>query len=695
MFELSKLATKLVKARKMTEAPKKETNDPLLQPFAIGKLRLKNRIMSTSHAAGLGDNELPGERYQRYHEEKAKGGLALTMFGGSTNIAPDSPSVFNQLRVDSDEIIPFLQEFSDRIHRYGTALMIQITHLGRRGEATAGNWLPTIAPSSVRETLHRSIPREMDRNDIDRVVKAYGEAAKRCKEGGLDGLETVAGGHLIGQFFSRDTNHRTDEFGGSIQNRARFALMVYEEMRRQVGDDFLMGIRLSLNEGDAALTFEEALEIASILRDEGAVNFFNCNMGRMDTELALAEYNMPGMTRHLAPFVDQVGLFKKEIGLPVFHAARITDVANARRAVKEGLLDMVAMTRAHIADPQIVAKIERGDEDRIRPCIGMSHCMHKKIHCVHNPATGRETALPQVVEKSDQPGKKVIIVGGGPAGLEAARVAAERGHQVTLYEAAAKLGGQLLIAAKASWRNDLISLVDWRISELEHLGVDVRLNHFVEPSDLENSDVDVILIATGGVPRTLPFEGSEFCLSTWDLLNGDVQPASRILVYDGTGRHEAASTTDHLSRQGAEVLYASIDPNVGGELGYAERPIYRKRFYQQGVVTLPDVKLSSVQKNGNLLTVELVNDLSGQITSHSVDQVVVEVGTVPNDELFKELKSRSSNRGITNIEDLLASRPQSLATGQQGPQLHLLGDAVSSRSLHAAILDAYRIAVAL
>ena len=181
---------------------KSAAKDPLLQPFQLKHVLLKNRIMSTSHACGLEEGGLPKERYQVYHEEKAKGGIALTMFGGSSNVAPDSPSIFRQLYVGDDEIIPYLQQFSERIHAYGAGLMCQITHLGRRGDPSAGNWLPTIGPSPVRETLHRSFPKEMDEHDIERVIKAYGQAARRCKEGGLDGIETLASSHLIGQFLS-------------------------------------------------------------------------------------------------------------------------------------------------------------------------------------------------------------------------------------------------------------------------------------------------------------------------------------------------------------------------------------------------------------------------------------------------------------------------------------------------------------
>ncbi len=668
------------------------TVDPLFQPLTIRGLTLKNRIMSTAHASAMDDQNLPRERYQRYHEEKAKGGLALTMFGGSSNIAPDSPSIFNQLDVSTDRIIPCFQEFSERIHQHGTALMCQITHLGRRGDAQAGSWLPTIAPSPVREDLHRNFPREMDRHDINRIVKAFSQAARRCKDGGLDGIETLAGSHLIGQFFSPMTNHRNDEFGGNVKNRARFALMIHEEIRRQVGDDFVVGIRLTLDEGKGGLRFDEALEIAEILEREGAVDFFNCNVGRMDTEIKLVEENMPGMNRPLAPYLDLVGKFRRAVGIPVFHAARVTDVANARHAVREGVLDMVAMTRAHIADPQIANKIARGEEERIRPCIGASHCLYKKPHCIHNPASGRETLLPMEVPESTTPNKKVVVIGGGPCGLEAARVSAERGHKVVLMEAAPRLGGQILLAANTSWRKDLISIVDWRISELEHLGVDVRTNIFADVDDVLAENPNHVFVATGGVPAEQGFPGAEFAINSWDVLSGDRRVVGDVLICDGTGRHEAISCADHLSAAGTKVVLATVDEYAGAEMSYADRAVFRKRLYSQGVETLPDLKIVEIQRSGNRLTATFQNTLNGDHCKRTADHILVEAGTDAMDELFFALKDSARNSGITDIEALANYTPQP-EPKRVGYMLHRIGDAVTSRSIHAALLEAYRIAV--
>ena len=253
---------------------------------------------------------MPAERLQRYHEEKARGGIGLTMFGGSSNISPDSPDTFGQLNFGTDAVIPHLQNFSERVHAHGAAIMVQLTHLGRRAQSHIGHWLPTIAPSAIRETVHRSIPKEMDIYDIERVVRQYGDAVLRCKEGGLDGIETMTGGHLTGQFLSPMTNRRTDKYGGSLENRLRFVREVHEEIRRRVGDDYIVGIRYVIDEkAQGWLTREDALRAAQILEADGTIDFFNINLGRIDVQRGLSEDCMPGIEQPVAPFLEDVGQF--------------------------------------------------------------------------------------------------------------------------------------------------------------------------------------------------------------------------------------------------------------------------------------------------------------------------------------------------------------------------------------------------
>lgn len=324
----------------------KRASDPLLQPLKVGKLTLKNRIFSTSHAIRFGRDGLPQERYQLYHEEKAKGGIAMTMFGGSSNVSPDSGAVFGGLNLYHEDALPVLRQFAARIHRHNCAIMVQLTHLGGRTHWRTDGWLPSVAPSRFREPAHRGFAKEIEKHDIDRIVKEFGNTAYRCREAGLDGVELHVHHHLVGQFWSPLMNHRTDEYGGSVENRARFGLRALEEMRRRVGDDFLISLRMAVGEGDGGgMSDEDYLEMGRIHERSGLMDFFNLTYGRIDTPLGLARY-MPGMAIGLAPQLQFVAAYRHHVGLPVFHAGRINDLATARHAIAEGLIDMVGMTRA-------------------------------------------------------------------------------------------------------------------------------------------------------------------------------------------------------------------------------------------------------------------------------------------------------------------------------------------------------------
>ena len=669
-------------------------HDPLLQPYTLKGLTLRNRIMSTSHSEGYSDKEMPKEALQRYHEEKARGGIALTMFGGSSNVSADSPNVFGQLNFGTDEVIPYLQQFSRRVHNYGAAIMVQITHLGRRGSATVGPWLPTIAPSAIRETVHRSVPKEMDIYDIQRVIREYGDAALRCKEGGLDGLETMTGGHLTGQFLSPMTNRRTDKYGGSLENRLRFVREVHEEIRRRVGDDYIVGIRYVIDEKSPGwLRYDEALRAAQILEQDGTIDFFNVNIGRIDTQRGLSEDCMPGIERPLAPFLEDVGQFRAEIKTPIFHAARIIHVETARQAIRDGTLDMVAMTRAHIADPHLVNKIMRGEEKRVRPCVGAQFCqMTKPATCIHNPATAREAKLPHIITPAET-ARKVVIVGGGIAGLEAARVSAERGHEVVLFEASNRLGGQINLAAQFVHRRDLQRIATWREGELAHLGVDVRLGKKIGVAEVMAEKPDVVIIATGGTPYFSDFKGTELCDSVWDGMSNPSQfTDSDVLIYDGIGQHHAPSCAVHLAMAGARVNFVTIDAQLAEEMGGSERVMHRKRFQQHAIPVHIDLHIARVERVGDQLKATFTHELTDSEHSFMTDHVIIQQGTAPTAELYHTLRQESCNKGVTDIPTLLASEPQpSRGSWETGYELYRIGSAVSSRPIHAAVLDALRL----
>jgi 2,4-dienoyl-CoA reductase-like NADH-dependent reductase (Old Yellow Enzyme family) len=674
------------------------SNDPLLTSFQLRNLTIKNRIVSTAHAPGYSEQGMPKERYQLYHEEKAKGGIGMTMFGGSSGVSGDSPSGFSeQLDLANDAIIPYFSQFADRLHALDCALMCQITHIGRRTSWNQADWLPVIAPSRVREGVHRAFPKAMDSEDIRRVISDYAAAAKRCVAGGLDGVEVLSHGHLPDQFFSPLTNHRHDKYGGDIRGRMRFTLEVLEAVRKSVGPEFIVGIRIGIDEQSAGgYSKEEGFLAAEMIEGSGFVDYLNVVFGRIDTSYTLA-HHIPGMWSRLAPWVDQVGELRRLTRLPIIHACRISDLSSARHAIEGGMMDLVGMTRAHIADPHIVRKLSEGREDTIRPCVGASYCL-ERLHfgrealCLHNPATGREASIPHVISKATGRPKKIVVVGGGPAGLEAARVSAERGHKVVLLEAAAKLGGQVLLAAKASWRRDLIGIVGWLEAEVIRLGADVRCNVFAGVQDINAENPDIVIIATGGVPDVDICEGSNLCHSVWDILSG-VTVEGAVLLFDDNGSAQALSCADHMADYGnVSIELCTPDRAAGMEMGMQNFPIFMNNFYAKGVAVTPDVRLRRVERDGNRLKATLSNEYGGKEIIRIVDHVVIEHGTLPCDELFNELKESSVNGGTTDPSKLIRGEGQlDHFTEIGGFALFRVGDAVSSRDIHAAIYDSLRL----
>ncbi len=351
--------------------------DPLLQSFTLKHLTLRNRLMSTAHEPAYTDDGMPKDRYRLYHAEKAKGGIGLTMIGGSAVVAPDSPQAFGNILLYKDEVVRWLKELADDVHENGAAVMIQITHLGRRTSWAKDDWLPIIAPSNVRESAHRAFPKIMEDWDIRRTIEAYADAAERVQAGGLDGFEIECYGHLIDQFWSPATNKRTDDYGGTLDNRMRFAYEVLRAIRKRVGPHFIVGTRMVCDEQwERGISKEEGLDIARRLVASGLIDFVNVIRGRIDTDEALSRV-IPGMGERSAPHLEFAGEVKAATRIPTFHAARIQDVATARYAIESGKLDLVGMTRAHMADPHIVRKIIEKREHEIRPPVRRHGLLHR------------------------------------------------------------------------------------------------------------------------------------------------------------------------------------------------------------------------------------------------------------------------------------------------------------------------------
>jgi N-methyl-L-proline demethylase len=674
------------------------SRDPLLQPYRLKHLTLKNRIMTTSHEPAYPEDGMPKDRYRAYHVERARAGVALTMTAGSATVSRDSPPAFNNVLAYRDEVVGWMAKLADECHGHGCAVMIQLTHLGRRTGWNKGDWLPTVAASHAREPAHRAFPKRMEDFDIARIVSEYADAAERMQAAGLDGIELQAYGHLVDQFWSPLTNDMDPPYGGSLDNRLRFGFEVLEAIRARVGADFIIGVRYTADEVEpGGITAAEGLEIARRLKASGQVDFLNVIRGRVHTDPAMTDV-IPVQGMKSAPHLDFAGRVRAETGMPTFHAARIPDVATARHAVASGLLDMVGMTRAHIADPHIVQKIMAGREEDIRPCVGATYCLDRiyqggEALCIHNPATGRELSIPHVIPAADTR-KKAVIVGAGPGGLEAARVAAERGHDVTVLEAAGDPGGQIRLTVQSPRRAEMIGIIDWRMAQCAARNVAFRFNTYAEAEDVIALAPDMVVIATGGLPQVSVMEhGNDLAITGWDILSGDARPGDNVLIYDDAGDHVALQAAEIIAAAGGRVEIMTRDRSFAPEVMGMNLVPYMRSLQARDTVFTVTRTLKGLTRVGNHLSARIGTDYSDHEDMRDYDQVIVNQGTIPLDDLYFDLKPLSRNLGQVDQAALLQGKgglfPDRNLDGAF--TLYRIGDAVSARNTHAAIYDALRL----
>jgi 2,4-dienoyl-CoA reductase-like NADH-dependent reductase (Old Yellow Enzyme family)/thioredoxin reductase len=676
------------------------TKDPLLQPYQLKHLTLKNRIMTTSHEPAYPEDGMPKERYRAYHEERAKAGVALAMTAGSAAVSKDSPPVFNNILAYKDEVVPWIQNLSDGCHEHGCAVMIQLTHLGRRTTWNKGNWLPSVSSSKHREPAHRAFPKLIEDWDIDRIIMDFADAAERMKAGGMDGIELQVYGHLLDQFWSPLTNDLVGPYGAdTLENRMRFPMDVLGAIRKRVGDVFIVGFRYTADEAQkGGITAEDGLLISQKLAETGQLDFLNVVRGRIYTDPAMTDL-IPVQGMANAPHLDFAGQVKKLTGMPTFHAAKIPDVATARHAIEAGLLDMVGMTRAHMADPHVVKKIMEGREEDIRPCVGATYCLDRiyqagEALCIHNPATGRELTMPHEIPTASKK-RKVVVVGAGPAGLEAARVAAERGHDVVVFEAQPDPGGQIRLTAQSPRRREMISIIDWRMSQCAARDVTFHFNTWAETGDVTALNPDVVIIATGGIPNTELFEAGKdtpHVVTSWDMIAGDVKPAQNVLIYDESGDHPALQAAEIAANAGAKVEIMTPDRTFSPEIMAMNLVPYMRSLQDKDVTFTVTRRLMGVERDGNKLKAKIGTDYGDHTDEKEYDQIVVNYGTLPLDDLYFDLKPHSSNEGAVDHDALIAGSPQTVKKNAHGTfQLFRIGDAVSARNTHAAIYDALRL----
>jgi 2,4-dienoyl-CoA reductase-like NADH-dependent reductase (Old Yellow Enzyme family) len=673
-------------------------SDALFQPFILKNTRFKNRVFSAAHEPAFTEDGMTAKRYIAYHEEKAKGGMAMSMIGASTFVSRDSPATFGNVDASTDRVIEWWGKLAQTVHAYDCKVITQLTHLGRRTSWADPDWLPLMSASCVRELAHKQYPKAVEIEDINRIKAEYVAAAVRAEQAGLDGIELMAYVQFAGSFLISDQNFRSDEYGSdSIDNRMRFSLEVLEEIRAVVSADFIVGVRTTGGDPDG-MSEEEALDINIRYAESGMTDYLNIVYGSvMGSELGVSR-SVPPMGTPASPHIDKLKNIRSQISVPIIHSCRVMDLGSARSALEIGAVDMVGMTRAHMADPHILSKFEAGEEHRIRPCVGAGHCIDQIYHsgaayCIHNPSTGREQSIPQLVEKGAGPAKRIIVIGAGPAGMEAARVCKLRGHEVKILEASSAAGGQLLIASRAPRRSDLIGIVDWLKGELEHIGVPIEYDRYVEGGDLVDMNVDIVIIATGGMPNVEFFEsGHDLCVSSWDVLTAQVRLSGEILLYDENGAEAGVGTAEYLLDQGQKVHMVTPDRLIGTHIGPTNYPAAMKKFYNAGMQMTTDHRLVSLRRESGKIIARLWCDLTSTPLEKTVDHVVVENGTLPADDVYFELKKDAMNLGMTDIDALADLHPQTINLNEDGKyRLFRIGDAVASRNVHAAMFEARRL----
>ncbi|MFQ5872572.1 MAG: FAD-dependent oxidoreductase, partial [Dehalococcoidia bacterium] len=633
----------------------------LFTPFQLKHLTLPNRIVSTAHATALADNGVPSPRLIAYQAEKARGGCGLVIAYGSASVHPSSPGVdWAGVELFDDRVIPHLRKAAAAVHKYGSKIISQITHRGRRG-TTDMYWLPLLAPSAIPERTHRETPHEMEKEQIDEIVQAYGQAAMRVKHGDFDGVEILIGyGHLPEQFLSPFSNKRADEYGGSLENRMRFTLEVIDCVRDTVGDDFVVGIRVSGDEKiEGGLDQQAQAEIIVKLAATGKIDYINVVAGTTENLMAQTE-TVPSMWYPTGLWANYASSIKQQVELPVIAVGRITDPLQAEWVLAQGQADLVAMTRAIIADPQMPNKAKEGRLDDVRPCIGSDQgCVGRLFHgktitCIHNPVIGREQELAELKSATER--KKVVVVGGGPGGLEAARVSAERGHQVVLFEKKPALGGQIANYAKASGREDFGAIILWLEGQVRKLGVDIRTDIEANADTILSEGPDAVVVATGSNPMPLDAPGADSgsVAYTEDVLTQKIDWGDNVLVVDQDGHHHGPAVAEHLARQGRKVEIISELFTIGEDIDFFTKPLVYKRLLSEGVTLSPNTAVKEIQEERVILK-NIYSDEESVLDG--VTTIVYAGLRRAEDSLYKELKGKVS-------------------------QLHLVGDAVAPRKIH-------------
>ncbi len=643
----------------------------LLSPINVGPFELKNRIISTGHTTAYNPDGLIGDLEVAYHARKAQGGVALSVTGSTTVHPSGGAPQMHLLANFDDSVLPGYRKLADAVHAHGGRMLIQVTHLAS-GFASHHTGHPTWAPSQMMGEFARELPHVMTNAEIETLLEAFSQAARRVRLGGLDGIELQAfAASLAIQFLSPYTNKRTDQWGGSLPNRLRFTREMIRVTRDALGPDLALSLKIAGDElVDGGLHLPEMQEIVRAIDAEGMIDFYVIASGNNMEKFARVDHWPPTPAPQALHAPLAAGI-KQVTARPVAALARIVNPAIAERLLADGVCDLVAMVRANIAEPDLVQKLATGRVRDIRPCVGDSTgCIDRIIQgepmrCIYNPVIGREREW-GTLDQAAVP-RRVLVIGGGPAGLEAARVAAQRGHRVVLLEAQPDLGGAVRITARQPGREEMLRIATWLADQAQAAGVDIRAGTPATVDRVRAERPDVVILAAGA--RSPEPDGARSTpslpiVSATAVLSGQVEPGKNVVVVDHTGQQIGCAVAELVADRGgrAEVVSRQFHPAV--DFGLTNTVSLYRRLFRKGVELTAHHDVREVRDHGVTLF-NYYNHRERRI--EGVDQVVVVTSPLPNDALLEPLRGA-------------------------GFDVHAVGDCVAPRDIEYATYEGHRVA---
>lgn len=649
----------------------------LWTPLDLGPVRTRNRIVFSAHLTNYARDGKPTEQHAEYYAARAAGGTGLIITEEHSTHPTDWPYE-KLIHGFHRDVIPGYRRITDAVHRHRVPIFAQINHNGGQASSMYSR-LPVWAPSPVADPLFREVPKAVTHAEIDEIVAGYALVAEHCAEGGFDGIELQCShSSIVRGFLSPATNHRTDQYGGSLENRARLLIEIVAAVRRVIGNRLALGVRICGDELiEHGTTIDEAVRIAELVEATGQVDYINTSIGVATASLFMIEASM-----HIPPgyamFIPSA--IRKAVELPVVGVGRFKDPLQAERALADGHCDLVGVVRGQIADAEFAAKARAGATDETRLCLSCNQeCvgrmgLNRWLGCIENPRTGREAeyvqhglsigSVPAPPERKD-----VMVVGAGPAGLQAAIAAARSGHRVTVYERDDQAGGQVRLAASVPNRAEFGDMIRNQLTECRRLGVTVEYGVAVWPGLVEERRPDHVIVATGSEPQRpwwVP-EGAERVVDVRHVLDGTADPTGHVVVVDELGFHHATSVAELLADRGCRVEIVTPGMVVGQDLGITlDMENWWIRATDKGIVQSTD--LVPMGYEGTTLT--LLHHPTGTDVTRTPDWVVLAVPSNPVEWLYHDLRAA-------------------------GVSVERVGDCVAPRRAHAAVVDGERAGLAV